>query len=225
MKAIPQEDSRVKGMSMERYLLPDARSQRTFDAQQMASWVNWLAPWEVISHLTFAWECSQDSGRRVFERFMLRHLARVSYFYALEQNPARDGFHVHCLWADCSSVFRREAWAAWFGRYGRARIEPVRSHEDVSDYVSKHVVSSYVTKDPIWWNLKLQWHRIQAMHNAEFKLRDEDVFGAGFIRREVERDLAAAAPTSEFPCPAFSRDQVGWKEARPGLWEPVLNYD
>jgi len=96
---------------------------------------------------------------------MRRHLARVSYFYALEENPCRDGFHVHALWADAGSVFRREAWAAWFKAYGRARIEPVRSKGDVSDYCSK-----YVTKEGAWWNVKLQWHRLQGLHRAPFAL-------------------------------------------------------
>jgi len=135
------------------------------DRLTMADWVHGLAPWQVISHLTFRWEASLESGRRCYEKFMRRHLARVSYFYALEENPCRDGFHVHALWADAGSVFRREAWAAWFKAYGRARIEPVRSKGDVSDYCSK-----YVTKEGAWWNVKLQWHRLQAQHGASFAL-------------------------------------------------------
>lgn len=157
-------DRRVIAMGMERLLLPGC-DQRKVDARQMADWVNWLAPWEVISHLTWRWESSLDSSRRTFERFMRRHLSRVSYFYALEQNPSRDGYHVHALWADAGSIFRREAWAAWFKRYGRARIEPVRSFEDVSGYCAK-----YVTKERAWYDVKLQWHRIQAMHGRPFKL-------------------------------------------------------
>lgn len=150
---------------MSRIVLKDKTLQRRFDSQQMADWVNWLADWQVIAHLTFSWECSLDSGRRVFERFMARHLARVSYFYALEENPARDGFHVHALWADAGSVFRREVWAAWFTRYGRARIEPVNNHLDVSNYCAK-----YVTKERAWWNLKMQWHRLLALRGEGFCL-------------------------------------------------------
>lgn len=156
---------RVVAMCMDHYALPSGMNQRQWDAGVMADWVNYLAPWEVIAHLTFSWECSMDSGRRVFERFMERHLARVSYFYALEENPSRDGFHVHALWADAGSVFRKEVWAAWFERYGRARIEPVRRYEDVASYCAK-----YVTKERAWWNLKLQWHRVQAMHGRPFVL-------------------------------------------------------
>jgi len=145
---------------------PDAPLKHQLQAVEMAQWVHDLAPWQVISHLTFAWEASLDSGRRCFEKFMRKHLPRVSYFYALEQNPCRDGFHVHALWADAGSVFRKEAWAAWFQTYGRARIEPVRSFEDVSGYSSK-----YVTKENAWGNVKLQWHRVQAMNSTPYKLQ------------------------------------------------------
>jgi hypothetical protein len=200
-------------MDMERYVCPDPDSQRTFDTQQMANWVNWLAPWQVMSTLTFSWECSLDSARRVFERFMTRHLSRVSYMYGIEANPSRDGFHVHSLWADCSSVFRREAWASWFGRYGRAVIEPVRSQEDASAYASK-----YIIKKPCWWNVRLQWHRIEAMHNREFKLRDNDIFGAGFIRRELQQ-VSSTSAEPELSRPQFTDSEVKWFQAGPGLWE------
>lgn len=152
-------------MSMESAGVRDRIIQKQLDSEQMSDWVNWLADWQVISHLTFSWECSLDSGRRVYERFMQRHLSRVSYFYALEENPGRDGFHVHALWADAGSVFRKEAWAAWFTRYGRARIEPVRNHEDVSSYCAK-----YVCKEREWWNLKMQWHRLEALAGRPFSL-------------------------------------------------------
>jgi hypothetical protein len=134
----------------------------------MADWVHRLCPWEVIAHLTFRWECSLESGRRCFERFMRKHHARLSYFYALEANghcSDRTGFHVHALWGDCQGVFRKEAWATWFKRYGRARIEPVRSKGDVSGYCSK-----YVTKEGAWWNVKLQWHRVEAINERKYEL-------------------------------------------------------
>ena len=127
----------------------------TFDRRnvavlEMSGWVHNLADWKVISHLTFAWEARLDSAQRCYEKFMARHLPDVSYFYALERNPARDGYHVHALWADTIGVYRRSAWQKWFERFGRARIEPVRDRNDVSDYCSK-----YVSKERSWWNVKL----------------------------------------------------------------------
>jgi len=163
---------RVLDMTMDYDQAPPLATQEKWDARVMADWVNYLAPWSVIAHLTFSWECSMDSGRRVYERFMKRHLARVSYFYALEQNPSRDGFHVHALWADTGSVFRKEAWSAWFTRYGRARIEPVKRYEDVSSYCAK-----YVTKERAWWNVMLQWHRKQAMFKRSYVLTSGEEVG------------------------------------------------
>jgi len=152
---------------MDYELAPPNANQEKWDARVMADWVNSLAPWSIIAHLTFSWECSLDSGRRVFEKFMKRYLPNLSYFYALEENPSRDGFHVHALWADTGSVYRKEAWSAWFTRYGRARIEPVRRYEDVSGYCAK-----YVTKERAWWDVHLKWHRVQAMWDRTFKLEN-----------------------------------------------------
>jgi hypothetical protein len=131
----------------------------------MVSWVDSLAPWEVIAHLTFRWEVSLDSARRGYERFMKRSFPYASYFYAEEANPCRDGYHIHALWSDCATLYRKEAWSTWFQRFGRARIEPVRNHGDVASYCAK-----YVTKASAWWNVYLQWHRIQALRGEPFVL-------------------------------------------------------
>ena len=99
---------------------------------------------------------------------MLAHLRSelrgVSHFYALEQNPGRDGYHVHALWVDCKNLRRSDIWREWFARYGRNRIEPVRSPGDVADYCAK-----YVTKEGAWWNVKLLSHR-HPEHATHFTL-------------------------------------------------------
>jgi hypothetical protein len=133
--------------------------KRADDAQviEIANWVRGLAPWSVFMTPTFRWEASLESARRCFEKFMRMQLPEVSYFYAIEENPSRDGHHVHALWADCEAVLRRGVWERWFEKYGRARIEPVRSKDDVTDYCGK-----YVCKASAWWNFKLVspdlWH-------------------------------------------------------------------
>jgi len=129
----------------------------------MGDWVHSLAPWQAISHMTFSWEASIQSAQRCYEKFMRSELWGVSYFYALEQNPSRDGFHVHALWCDCLNRSRRQIWQDWFDRYGRARIEPVNNRDDVADYCAK-----YVTKENSWWNVKLMGSRHPSM--ADFKL-------------------------------------------------------
>src|ERR1035437_3384171 len=83
--------------------------QLHLDKLAMVSWVDALAPWEVISHLTFRWEVSLDGARRGYEKFMTRELPHLSYFYAEEANPSRDGYHIHALWSDAKTLYRKEA--------------------------------------------------------------------------------------------------------------------
>ena len=181
--------------------MPEGVNQAKFDAEQMAEWVNYLAPWKLIAHLTWS-DWIDDKGvphgitvggaSRSFERFMRKELPRVSYFYAVEPNPSREGSHVHALWCDLQDLVTKriggaelvrsvrgaegavDVYQKWFERFGRARIEVVRNHADVTNYCGKHLVAaSYTTKQAVWWNVKLQWHRVQAMHDPGFKLRDE----------------------------------------------------
>jgi len=135
-------------MNNARNIEPEARIRTAQVNIEMGDWVHSLAPWQVISHMTFAWEASIWSAQRCYEKFMRTEMRGVSYFYALEQNPGRDGYHVHAL---------------WFHRYGRARIEPVNNPDDVADYCAK-----YVTKEGSWWNVKLLDQRHPA--NKDFKL-------------------------------------------------------
>jgi len=132
--------------------------QRQIDKIQRVAWIQSLAPWEIMATFTFAWEASLESATRCYERFVVRKVGRISYFMAVEGNPSRGGFHVHSLWADCSTLYRREVHADWFSRYGRALIEPVRHARDAESYASK-----YLTKPNAWWNVRLQWHRLRAL--------------------------------------------------------------
>lgn len=168
------------------------------DNLEMAEWVRGLADWKVIAHLTwkdwidkhgFPHGITVEGARKSFERFMRKELPRLSYFYAVEPNPSREGSHVHALWADCGAILTRrtrsgnlvravggpeggkDVWGTWFERFGRAKIEVVRSPQDVSDYCAKHLASSYTTKSAVWWNVKLQWHRVQAIQARSFVLR------------------------------------------------------
>jgi len=139
--------------------------QLSLDKFQRVQWIQGLAPWQVMATMTFRWHAGIYSAQRVFEKWMRRRLPGVSYVEAIEANPGRDGYHVHALWSDCTTVHRKEEWANWFKRYGRARIEPVRKAVDVSDYASK-----YLVKGDSWFNVKLQWHRLQAIRDPSFAL-------------------------------------------------------
>lgn len=156
----------------ERVLAPLGESglklQLALDKIQRVAWIeNLVAPsgWDVMCTFTFRWEASIESARRCFERWVARDLPRVSYFYAIEPNPSRDGHHVHSLWADAKTVWRKGVWQDVFKRWGRARIEPVRSKEHSTEYASK-----YLCKADAWYNVHLQWHRIQRLQDAKFRL-------------------------------------------------------
>lgn len=139
--------------------------QLHLDKIQRVEWIQNLAPWRVMATFTFRWEVGIFSAQRCFEKTMRRRLPGVSYYEAIEANPSRDGYHVHSLWADCETVFRKQEWANWLKRYGRSRIEPVRSRADVSDYASK-----YLVKGDSWWNVCLQWHRRQQISGVPFSI-------------------------------------------------------
>lgn len=115
----------------------------------MSGWVNGLAEWKVFATHTFSWEASLWSARRVYERFMKQALPGVSYFYAIEQNPSRDGHHVHAIW-DSDVAPRKATHREWLKRYGRNRIEPVRGLLSVENYCAK-----YVAKEGAWWDFHL----------------------------------------------------------------------
>lgn len=153
---------------MERLLAPKGEEHRklqlALDKLQRVEWIQNLAPWSVMGTYTFEWEASMASSIRIFKKFMHK-LPNVSYVYCVEPNPGRCGYHLHSLWADCENVDRSESWREWFLRYGRARIEPVRSATDVSDYASK-----YLMKQDCWFDVKLQWHRKIALHDSAFQL-------------------------------------------------------
>jgi hypothetical protein len=157
--------------------------QRRKDHIALGDWVQKLAPWQVKADLTWRYErgVSIWSAQRGFEKFMRLDYPRLSYFYAIEVNPSRDGHHVHAMLADTRNLYRKEMWLKWFKRSGRALIEPIRDYEDATAYVAK-----YTTKGCGWWDVKLQWHHQQALTDQRFILKG----GKWNIERkhEVERE-------------------------------------
>jgi hypothetical protein len=146
------------------------KMQLHLDKLQKVQWIRDLAPWQLMNTLTFRWEASLWSTKRAFDRFMNKKCPRASYFMSVERNPSRDGHHLHSLWADVGGVYRKDVWAAWFGKFGRARIEPVRDENDACAYASKYLCKA---PEEAWWDVKLQWHRVQALNNSQFALRND----------------------------------------------------
>jgi hypothetical protein len=118
--------------------------------QKMVCWVMNLAPWQAFATLTFPWEASEQSAINSYLRFMRKKLGGVNHFFAIEPNPSRDGHHVHAMWAQSGEIRRKDAWQAWFDRYGRARIEPLRNWGQVTAYCAKYCIN-----EGSWWNVVL----------------------------------------------------------------------
>jgi hypothetical protein len=205
--------------------------QLSLDKLQRVSWIESLvAPsgWEVMSTFTFRWEASIESCRRCFERWIVKRLPAVTYFYAVEGNPSgREGFHIHSLWADAETVYRKAIWQETFKKWGRARVEPVRSKRDSSAYASK-----YLCKENAWWNVKLQWHRSQALRGEPFSLDCEALRPTplqipvpppefGFAREVF--NLTSERPAAGCSEPAAvlddSRQASLWNRREDGIWE------
>lgn len=90
---------------------------------------------------------SQKSAIQSTKRFLRSEMKEFSYFYVAEQNPGRDGHHVHCLLippkGERINVPRLSA--IWWKRYGWNKFEPIRGSKEVTSYCVKHV-TSYVLK-------------------------------------------------------------------------------
>ncbi len=220
--------------------------QLAMDKLQRVEWIESLAQptgWEVMA--TFTWWQPQSTNpeealnvaRRRYVDWADRSLRGVSRYDAFERNPSRDGYHVHALWADCEGLNRRWSWKLWQGTFGdwrggrlvraaRARIEPVRSKRDSSAYASK-----YLCKEDAWFDIKLQWHRLQRMHGYAFGLEREAPGPAPLPVPQHEfpfaRDvfnLAADPPVTavaDSPVREDRRQVLMWEEVGFGVWRPA----
>lgn len=124
----------------------------------LAEWISSLRPWQAFGTFTFRWEASLSSATRSFERFMRREGAGVSYFYAIEPNPARDGYHIHALLHSHLEFSRKKLWSAWWQRYGRNRIEPPLHVANVELYCAKYCFKS--RGSDFWWDVRLVGSRV-----------------------------------------------------------------
>jgi len=127
------------------------RHAQTFEQWEIEDWVFKLAPWDVWFTGTFKWPVYRvDVASGITERFMAKHLPARPCFYAVEWHPGGHGCHVHALIASSGACYRSGLWRAWFGRYGRARVESVRHADQESSYCAKYCVKHAFAKG--WWN-------------------------------------------------------------------------
>ena len=108
---------------------------------------------------------SEEAAVRATKRFLKRHMKEFSWFFVSEQNPGREGHHVHCLLippkGERINVPRLSAM--WWKTYGWNKFEPIRGTKEVTSYCTKHV-TAYCLKNDNFLKSKKQsngWYEIE----------------------------------------------------------------
>ena len=99
---------------------------------------------------------SEWNAKKYFERYMTRTLKDVSWFYAVEPNPGRQGHHLHALMCPPTGgkISHKELGLTWWERYGWNKVQDIRSKKDISGYCTKHIVR-YLNKGAGWYNIQI----------------------------------------------------------------------
>lgn len=192
-------------MIAQRYKRIADQSKEDGQQEQMAEWVNGLAPWEDYGTFTYRWEAGLWSAVKGFTKFYNRHeLRNVSYFLGVEENPGRDGYHLHAIFCD-HPVRRSVVWREWFKVYGRIRLTPIVEAAEywqgktlehqvacaspraqaVADYVSK-----YVCKEGTWWDVRMCGFR----HPESLRPGQLTLTESGVVR---PNDMRLRAPSAD----------------------------
>jgi hypothetical protein len=118
------------------------------------AWAQWLTDgwsWDWFTTHTFAppragglhtvvgW--GQSDGRfREWVDGLAKDGAEPYWFRAREPHQFSNATHFHALVGGVGNLSRRDAWRSWFERNGQARVDPIRSADDVALYVAKYVL-------------------------------------------------------------------------------------
>lgn len=124
--------------------------------ESFLAWADQIAEWTTKADFTFHWNCNEFDARKKFEKWMRKTLPSTTYLYSIERDPNQhkvastsqginQSCHIHAIfdtnwhWLKQGNVFRRDVWEDWKTRYGRNRIEPVKSRSDALGYCMKKV--------------------------------------------------------------------------------------
>lgn len=123
--------------------------QRDVRQDALAMWIHSLRPWEDFFTITFRRPVGLYAVSVRVKEGLLEYARGASFFFAVERNPGRPGYHSHGVLHGLR-VERRELWKALFKACGRTEITPCRSKGDVLSYCAK-----YLTKESGWWDYHL----------------------------------------------------------------------
>ena len=134
-------------------------TRRATPREEFLDWVDHMAPWSTKWDSNTKFPCDEFRAVKLFEKFMHQELPSTTYIYFVELNPRQPIYtrgggikrpcHVHALtdtnWGilkEQKNVMRRDIWSRWFLKYGRLKLEPLKSRKDAMEYASKSIGNS-----------------------------------------------------------------------------------
>lgn len=144
-------------------LLPSSLSGRSApisytkdERHALSEWLS-LFPWTFFITVTFRWWARPEQAQPHFE-YVRSALARYrpEHLFLGSELHKKGDLHIHGLYAEGQGAYVAgfgaprdiDIWSTLFKRFGRSKVEPVRSIEAVAAYCTK-----YVTKDLTDYNI------------------------------------------------------------------------
>ena len=118
--------------------------ERNYKLQQ--EYTNWLSSekWDYFFTGTFRDSYTANSARKAGERFFRKFTNKELVVLFIESGSLYGEIHLHGLlrFDPFQKPSARLIWSRWFEKYGRAKVEIIKSRKDVASYCCK-----YVTKE------------------------------------------------------------------------------
>ena len=149
--------------------------------EEFVEWIEGLTRWSTKFDMTFSWNCDEFRAPKLFENWMVKQLPSSTFLYSVERDPNQDkvmntkqglnqACHIHAItdtdWfiLKKQGITRKSKWENWFNRYGRCRIEPVKTIRGATEYAMKKIINysenrvaqdNHMRKTDVDWDL--QW--------------------------------------------------------------------
>lgn len=181
-------------------------------------WIEGITRWTTKFDMTFKWNCDEFRARQLFVAWMEKQLPSSTFLFATERDPMQDkvmntkqglnqACHVHAItdtdWhiLKANGTTRTSKWSNWKQRYGRCRIEPIKSISAASGYALKKILNysenreqfgSHVRKTDVDWDLQFGKGRRATERREEASLRGQEFLALGeteFARRKHFKEV------------------------------------